>query len=126
MKKLQRSFIINARGRITGTSASFAAVALLAGSLWLAPSFANAQDDKSTAAASGETTKAIDPALKEAPPDQDPLTKEPPQEPAEDCTVCHKQRNTLVLPCNGLAFQRHIGHGDTPGQCPATAGSRDE
>ena len=37
---------------------------------------------------------------------------------ASGCTVCHKRSATLVLPCNGLEYRRHLDHGDTLGPCP--------
>ena len=42
------------------------------------------------------------------------------QGPPGGCQVCHKQRQTLTLPCHSSAVERHIAHGDTPGPCTAT------
>jgi hypothetical protein len=36
------------------------------------------------------------------------------------CQVCHKQRQTLTLPCQSSAFERHLSHGDTAGPCTAS------
>jgi hypothetical protein len=44
--------------------------------------------------------------------------------PPNDCTICHKRMQTLVVPCNSLEYQRHRDHGDTDGACEATGGSR--
>ncbi len=138
----RKTFLPHGRSSI---AASQAIVALLTASLWIA-GFAMGQDRKAAAAGTDvavavEAPAAVEapvaaeapvaqPPAKEAPtkepPSIEPPVKEPPQEPAEDCTVCHKQRNTLVLPCNGLAFQRHVSHGDTFGACPPTMGSREE
>ncbi len=40
--------------------------------------------------------------------------------PGGTCTVCHKNRQTLTLPCNDIALRRHQAHGDTPGPCPSS------
>ena len=42
------------------------------------------------------------------------------QGPPGGCQVCHKQRQTLTLPCQSSAVERHIAHGDTPGPCTAS------
>jgi hypothetical protein len=42
------------------------------------------------------------------------------QGPPQFCTVCHKGRQNLDLPCNSQAFRRHQDHGDTPGPCPTS------
>ena len=42
------------------------------------------------------------------------------------CQVCHKQRQTLTLPCQSSAVERHIAHGDTPGPCTASQTRRNE
>ena len=36
------------------------------------------------------------------------------------CTVCHRRTTTLMLPCDGLEYQRHLDHGDTMGACMMT------
>jgi hypothetical protein len=55
----------------------------------------------------------------------DPSVKAEP-EGDDDCTVCHKRRQTLILPCQSLSYRRHVDHGDTAGACPPTVGSRSE
>ena len=42
------------------------------------------------------------------------------------CTVCHKNRTNITLPCNSVALRRHQAHGDYNGPCVATRGSREE
>lgn len=36
------------------------------------------------------------------------------------CTVCHKQRQNVEVPCNNSAYRRHLAHGDSAGTCPAS------
>jgi hypothetical protein len=36
------------------------------------------------------------------------------------CTVCHKRRDTLQIPCGDLEYRRHVAHGDTQGACPTS------
>ena len=39
------------------------------------------------------------------------------------CPVCHKQRQTIFVPCPGgpsKAYERHLAHGDSPGACTAS------
>ena len=38
-----------------------------------------------------------------------------------NCTVCHKGTQTLVLTCNSLEYRRHKDHGDPDGACAATS-----
>ena len=47
------------------------------------------------------------------------LTVLPPQIEAQSnqCTVCHKRRDTLVLTCGSPEYIRHKDHGDTDGPC---------
>lgn len=40
------------------------------------------------------------------------------------CTVCHKNVQTLNLPCSSLEYRRHKDHGDPDGACSATTGSK--
>ncbi|CAA9267635.1 MAG: hypothetical protein AVDCRST_MAG42-3074 [uncultured Chthoniobacterales bacterium] len=40
--------------------------------------------------------------------------------------VCHKQKNTLELPCQSSAYERHLAHGDTPGPCTASQTRQNE
>jgi hypothetical protein len=40
------------------------------------------------------------------------------------CTVCHKNVQTLNLPCNSLEYRRHKDHGDPDGACSTTNGSK--
>ncbi len=42
------------------------------------------------------------------------------------CTVCHRGMTTVVLPCDGLEYQRHLDHGDTAGACAAKAIGKEE
>jgi large repetitive protein len=45
--------------------------------------------------------------------------------PAEECTVCHKRGQTLVVPCGSKDYRRHLDHGDTIGACPSGGGRED-
>jgi CSLREA domain-containing protein len=42
-----------------------------------------------------------------------------------ECTVCHKRTQTLVLPCNSFDYRRHLDHGDPPNACPPTGAKGD-
>jgi cytoskeletal protein RodZ len=41
------------------------------------------------------------------------------------CTVCHKNRNSITLPCNSVALRRHRAHGDYDGQCFNSTGVKE-
>ena len=36
------------------------------------------------------------------------------------CTLCHRRTTTIMLPCDGLEYQRHLDHGDSMGACMIT------
>lgn len=76
-------------------------------------------------AADSTAKLSIDPAVEPATdPKGDPATaKEVDGGPPPSCTVCHKRRQNLTLPCNGLTLQRHMDHGDTTGPCPSQPGA---
>ncbi len=38
--------------------------------------------------------------------------------PLNECGVCHKGTQTLILPCSSLGYRRHLDHGDAIGPCP--------
>lgn len=42
----------------------------------------------------------------------------------QSCQVCHKRKQTLTLPCQSSAVERHLAHGDTAGPCPATQSAK--
>ena len=70
----------------------------------------------------------VDPAVSDPaatdPADSDPAVKEG-DGGGTNCQVCHKNRQTIELPCNSVALRRHRAHGDYDGACP-TRGSREE
>ena len=45
-------------------------------------------------------------------------------QPPGQCQVCHKRKQTLTLPCQSSAVERHIAHGDSAGPCPATQSAK--
>jgi hypothetical protein len=44
--------------------------------------------------------------------------------PPERCTLCHKGKATITVPCNSSAFERHTSHGDTTGACGSTQSAK--
>ncbi len=44
-------------------------------------------------------------------------TVTPTPTPPNQCEVCHRRTQTIILPCNSLEYQRHLDHGDQPGAC---------
>lgn len=48
--------------------------------------------------------------------------------PTNDCTVCHKRTQTILLGCSSLDNRRHLDHGDPATACPSSlvASERDK
>ena len=114
-----------------GRVASVATMAIFAAAL-LTAAEADAQGDeqqvaKTEVAPQAAVTRVATTKPAETAPATEPVTREPAVKAEEggDCPVCHKGRNTLIFPCNSVAYRRHIAHGDTPAACPS-AGARAE
>jgi hypothetical protein len=93
--------------------------AILAVSLWLAPTSSQAQTEKADQAATETVAAAAD--TKSAAADDVKGEGQPCRQ-----QVCHQRRVTLEFNCGSAGLRRHQSHGDPLGPCPATRPAEDE